>query len=138
MDLYTLLPTDNYLPEKGVSTKAEFHIQNTEYRIAHELMLSVKNNKRNVTVTNYRGTWTDLRHGTSTSTSIWILVKILDKVLVFRSRDAIRIKGLKLLFIGLRKKVQHVYTMYSFGVTYMLYVGWTATLKLSRLCRLVM
>ena len=29
-DLYTLFPTDNYLPEKGVSTKAEFHIQNTE------------------------------------------------------------------------------------------------------------
>ena len=32
MDLYSLLPTDNYLPEKGVSTKAEFHIQNTESR----------------------------------------------------------------------------------------------------------
>ena len=32
VDLYTLLPTDDYLPEKGVSTKAEFHIQNTEYR----------------------------------------------------------------------------------------------------------
>ena len=31
MDLYTLLPTDDYLPEKGMSTKAEFHIQNTEY-----------------------------------------------------------------------------------------------------------
>ena len=30
VDLYTLLPTDDYLPEKGVSTKAEFHIQNTE------------------------------------------------------------------------------------------------------------
>ena len=33
VDLYTLLPTDDYLPEKGVSTKAEFHIQNTEWGI---------------------------------------------------------------------------------------------------------
>ena len=33
VDLYSLLPTDNYLPEKGVSTKAEFHIQNTDFRL---------------------------------------------------------------------------------------------------------
>ena len=43
VDLYTLLPTDNYLPEKGVSTKAEFHIQNTEYGAVNFCLLNCHN-----------------------------------------------------------------------------------------------